>query len=164
MPQYQRLSDSAMEHAKVLLSKPENTLIVQTILGRRSKDLLQKIVVKYGLTATQYEILYGLYICPNCNQSQLGSFLYLDNAAVTRQVVALEEGGYLVRGRDETDRRASTLKLSEDSEAILPEIEEKISNLRVELFEGFSKNQQKSLLEILEKLHNNLDRSVEYEF
>ncbi len=75
-----------------------------------------------GLTSSQFPFLLHLGHSPGVTQETLARHFRIDKGAVARAAYRLEEGGFIRREVDPTDRRAVRLSLTEQGEAILPEI------------------------------------------
>lgn len=75
------------------------------------------------------------------------------NASSTSEVVnRLEEDGYLVRTIDETDRRATLLKLTDLGKARAAELQDEKEAMLEQLFSALSKEEKETLATLLDKL------------
>lgn len=88
-------------------------------------DAFNKRLVCLGITRVQWIALYFLGQDHWINQRELGQKMNIKEATVARLVNRMERDGYIVRYRDETDRRVWHIALTERGieyrERLLPE-------------------------------------------
>ena len=76
----------------------------------------------FGLTLTDWRILIALSQADSHRLLELAEIVVTDVSTLSRQVVALEHSGHILRRRDRTDGRALRLALSAKARHLLQEI------------------------------------------
>ncbi len=88
-------------------------------------DTFNRRLMCLGITRVQWIALYFLGKDYWINQRELGEKMNIKEATVARLINRMERDGYVVRYRDETDRRVSHIALTERGieyrERLLPE-------------------------------------------
>lgn len=88
-----------------------------SVLHRQAQSFIAEASETYGLTYLEYVLLIALFDNEGTRQDALGDMISFDKAVVTRTVNLLVEKGYIVRRRDEADRRVRHLYLTEKARA-----------------------------------------------
>ncbi|MEH3038179.1 MAG: MarR family winged helix-turn-helix transcriptional regulator [Sphingomonas adhaesiva] len=70
-----------------------------------------------GVTAVQWSALIGIHLAPAPTCAALARDMAHDKGAMTRMIDALEAKGWVVRARDDGDRRIVNLALTAEGEA-----------------------------------------------
>ncbi|MCE0495897.1 MarR family winged helix-turn-helix transcriptional regulator [Vibrio salinus] len=86
------------------------------LLGKVSqiKDrLLDQYIANEDITATQMKMLYHLYFVNTNRPSEIGTYLYIDNSAITRMLDRLEKKELIKRIPDPNDRRSILVELTQ---------------------------------------------------
>jgi len=112
-----------------------------------------------GLTSRQFRFLSYLLRHNRVHQEQIAKDLMVDRAVATRTIRDLIEAGYAVRERDPADRRAYLVTLTERGRATAPLIDEVVRNLNDALLAGLSNEEQATLISILDRMVENIQRS-----
>lgn len=89
---------------------------------RKRNSFISKEVAKYGLGYGQVMFLIQLYKKDGISQEELSQNLSIDKGTTCRAVKKLVEQGFLTRERDEHDKRAYKLYLTEKSKEIKNEV------------------------------------------
>lgn len=112
-----------------------------------------------GLSGIQTSFI--LYICHNdgCTQEKIARSLYIHKSTVTRQLVALEEKGFIVRTVDSEDKRNMLVFSTQKTKEMLPKLEDAFIEWRQYLTEDLTEVEKKSMENILSKL---ADRAKKY--
>lgn len=127
------------------------------IISRCTALYRDKYLSEYGLSGYQAPYLPAVCNHPGITQDQIAQELHVNRSSVTRQLILLEENGYITRKRSETDRRAVEVYPTEKGLAILPTVRESFHSWRQKLTDGLSAEQ----LELLETLLDTLSRKAE---
>ena len=102
---------------------PERTLVCHLSMILRGWCVyMNERLHPLGLTYGQFPFLLHLGHTPGVTQETLARHFRIDKGAVARAARRLEEDGFIRREVDPTDRRAVRLSLTEQGEAVLPEI------------------------------------------
>ena len=116
-----------------------------SLIHRKGKCFITKEVSKFGIGSGQIMFLIQLYRKDGISQEELSENLHIDKGTTCRAIKKLEEEGFLIRSRDENDKRAYKLYLTEKSK----EMEENIKNILYEWERHISKGLSEKEVEIL---------------
>ena len=105
-----------------------------------------------GLTGWQAPYLPEICSTPGITQDQLALRLHVNRSNVTRQLTMLEENGYVLRRRSESDRRAGEVYPTEKAQQMLPVVREAFRSWREKLFRDLAAEERDQLEDLLEKL------------
>lgn len=93
-----------------------------TYLNRQRKKYMTERLKPYGLVGAMYMILLHIARNPGTSQDAIASQMYIDKGTITRRTKQLEAFGYIRRETSQTDRRKNSLFITENGEALIPEI------------------------------------------
>lgn len=93
-----------------------------SFLYRYGKIYLDTELEPYHIGAGQFYLLMPLFEQDGINQESLAQTIKVDKATVTRALQKLVDEGYVIRQRDEKDRRAYRVFLTEKARVIEPDI------------------------------------------
>lgn len=110
----------------------------------------------HNLTRVKWLALGIIANNPGLTQAELAQKLELGNAAVGRLVDRLEQRQFIIRKPDPDDRRAYRLTLTKPAKNLLDHLKDTATKLRVDVLNGFSDNEVKTLNRGLYKLEKNL--------
>jgi MarR family transcriptional regulator for hemolysin len=131
--------------------------------------LLKEVTRRYGLrfevharqlslNLTQAKALIRLEKNEGVSQARLAELVEVDAMAMVRIVDRMEADGLLERRPDPADRRARCLYLTAKAKALLEEIWRLVELTRAEILAGISKAERDVLMDVLERIHDNLSR------
>ena len=121
------------------------------ILDKKLIDLFEK---KIGISLTRFQIIKYLHEVSFTTTKQLAQSLEIDAAAITRHLRILEQGGYVIKRRNEFNNREIFVELSQKA---LDEIGrcEKETNVRDLIGEEFTTEDLQNLVQLLNKFNKN---------
>jgi DNA-binding MarR family transcriptional regulator len=93
---------------------------------------------------------------PNGTQSDLAQHSGRDKAQLARLIKGLRERGLLSGEVNEADRRNVGLSLTADGLAVLQALQQQSGQLASQAVAGFSADEQKQLMALLHRVHENL--------
>lgn len=115
-----------------------------------SKEL--NLVLKtYDLFAAQWTVLYCIHQHGEMTLTQIWKYLNVEAPTITRTVNRLEKLGWLTT-HEGKDRREKNVRLSEETIAKFPEIEEAIIRFENEFLKGLLDEEQVQLMALLNKM------------
>jgi DNA-binding MarR family transcriptional regulator len=88
-------------------------------LGRTYRALMAAFEARLGLSMPRWRILLALHQAGERSQKQLALDLRMDPAALTRQIKAIEQQGWVERHSDATDNRLTNVALTESGRALV---------------------------------------------
>ena len=117
-----------------------------------------KLLQKYDLTQSQMDVLVYLKHREDLTitQRDLEAGLRLKNPTVTGILNRLEEKNLITRETNLNDRRSKIIKMTDKSKMVLEEGYMHIKELESEIIRGFSNEEKQELVELLNKVLNNL--------
>lgn len=91
-------------------------------------------------------------------QDELVSKIGVDKAIGTRVIKKLNENGYVRRRSDPQDLRVLLLSLTDEGAAMRRQIIEVLTSLNTSLMEGFTEEEQETVLRFLDRIIANTDQ------
>ncbi|MGB7801503.1 transcriptional regulator SlyA [Buttiauxella sp.] len=109
------------------------------------------------LTQTHWVTLHNIHqLPPEQSQIQLAKAIGIEQPSLVRTLDQLEEKGLISRQTCANDRRAKRIKLTERAEPIINEMETVIRKTRTEILLGISSEEQDQLLDLINRLEQNI--------
>lgn len=139
---------------KTLAEKNSISLLIET--ARLVREDFRRRAQHLNLTQPQWRLLLILSREPGMNQAKLASWLEVHPVTVTQSVDRLVKAGWLRRERQENDRRAVSLFLTEQAEPILADLTEIAERTREVALAGFSVAERKQVEGMLERIKQNI--------
>lgn len=108
-----------------------------------------------ALGLTRGLLFFILYIGrhPDCSPKELTGALRMDAGHANRALAKLEEGGFLLQAANPKDRRAHTLRLTEQGEGAFRVSHELFSRWDDAVLSDLSGGERETLLGLLRKIH-----------
>lgn len=119
---------------------------------RKGRAFMSKSLTEYDMGFGQMMFLLQLYKQDGISQEELSEVLNIDKGTTARAVKKLEEEGFLTREKDEFDKRAYKIYLTDKSK----EKEDDVCNVLQEweniLTENITEEEKDTLINILKKI------------
>lgn len=119
---------------------------------RKGNSFITREISKYGIGSGQIMFLMQLYKKDGISQEELSENLNIDKGTTCRAIKKLEEENFLIRVKDENDKRAYKLYLTDKSK----EIEDNVYNILDEWEQSISKNLSHEEVDILLSVLNKI--------
>lgn len=132
------------------LNKPIGKYI--SILYRYQQCFMGKELKKYSLGTGQYIFLLTLFKKDGISQEEISKTSYIDKGTTARAIAKLEKEGYVLRKKDEEDKRANRIYLTEKAlefKSVLFEILRKWIDI---LSADLSKEEEEMAIKLLEQM------------
>jgi len=129
-------------------------------LYRSSQNYFAKKLAKLHIGRGQHNFLLVLYRKDGISQDQLARALHINKAAVARALSKLEKNGYVVRKKDDADRRNNQVYLTDKARKIKAELLSEVNTWTDTLAEGLSDTDRKQIIEQLKRMDDNADRAI----
>ncbi len=123
--------------------------------------LFNRQVREFGLTRTQWQVLYRLKHEDGQTQTDLADSLFMAKPPLGRVLDRLEEQGWVVRKDDPNDRRAKLVYLTEKFTPLLAPMEKAVNNICEIAVEGLSKSDRQKLNDLMTHTHANLTDAID---
>ncbi len=109
-----------------------------------------------SLTLDQYEILYVLTYNDGVYQRQLGKIVLKDRPNITRLINILLDKGMIERRQDEENKRLLRIYITDEGRKSINKLAPLKQKIADKLLRNISGEEINSLLNVLEKMRNNL--------
>ena len=103
----------------------EDMRIYISVLYRQFQIYINNNTKDLQISASEYIFLMEMYKNDNMSQEQLSKNLIIDKSATARAIKSLEEKEYIIRKKDDNDKRTNRIKLTKKG----LEIKDILSNL-----------------------------------
>lgn len=134
-----------------------------TVIMRCADSYRGRLLAPLGLTASQAP--YVLYCCgnPGASQEQIARALYTSRSSATRQLIALEENGFITRAASQKDRRLTLVTATGKAQAAFPRIREINRTWQDAITRGMSAADKETLQKLLDMMQAEARRLLEGE-
>ena len=120
----------------------EDMRIYISVLYRQFQIYINNNTKDLQISASEYIFLMEMYKNDNMSQEQLSKNLIIDKSATARAIKSLEEKEYIIRKKDDNDKRTNRIKLTKKG----IEIKDRLSNLLEEWNNEITSDIYKNLL------------------
>ena len=117
---------------------------------------MDELLRPQGVTTAQLQMLRAVHASPGSSGAQLARECYVTPQSAQELIRHLEEGGYIVRGKDQINGRIITATITPAGERLLKKAEETALELQERLWLGISGGEVKALNEVLERCLKNI--------
>jgi len=108
-----------------------------------------------GVGKGQHSLLAALYQGDGVSQGDLARVLSMDKGAVARALDKLERAGFVERRRDDADRRANLVYLTDRARDIEDRLFSVLASWTNTLAEGFTEEERRQTLALLRRMAEN---------
>ncbi len=133
----------------------KNTFLYKLLQTKKKMvHAVRKDFQEVGITHENYITLHFIYENPGITQSELADINDKDRNVIVKTIDKLENMGLVNRIRSKDDRRAFTLQVTDDGVRIIDEYWDRIILRQKEALGNLSEDEQKTLVELLDKVNN----------
>lgn len=122
-----------------------------------SKAHFNNYLKEYDISPEQWSLIFRVVERSGLTQKELSDSTYKDQANITRSIDRLEQKGFLKRIENPNDRRSFQLVPTQDAIALVERIIPLSQAFNAQLTQGFSEEETKMLIALLNKVHHNLE-------
>ena len=126
-------------------------------LYRRGGAFIAKGMEQYNIGQGQFMFLLELYINDGRNQEELSKILKIDKGTTARAIKKLEEEGYIIRCKDENDKRSNIIYLTQKGKDIKDNIYSVLDEWERKINEHLDDNERELMIDLLKKVCSNID-------
>jgi len=130
-------------------------------ISRNIRWMIQRDLETIGVGSGQHFFLYLVQRHPGITQNEVSRITDIDKATAAKGLAKLEQRGYLRRIPDRDDRRIRRLYLSEEGEAVMPQIEATLRRVTEVCSTDLSAEELGELFRLLDKVEASLVRYIE---
>ncbi|WP_042196108.1 MarR family winged helix-turn-helix transcriptional regulator [Paenibacillus camerounensis] len=127
------------------------------LLRMLNNQLNTKFERATNFNLSRYELLHYLLDGEKYTQTHLQKIMNIDNAAITRQLKALEAEGYVYRERNPSNNREMLVQVTDKGKTETLECQVSRNNFNNKLFDDFTEEDIEQLLLLLDKMKINLE-------
>ena len=123
--------------------------LYQTVrfMTKKMNERLQE----HGIYSSQWSILYCLKKNGTMTQTEIWRYLNVEAPTVTRTLIRLEKGGWVMRGKGK-DRRERIISLTDKAQALFPSIQNTMQQFNNDMVNNLDEGEQDTLYALLQKL------------
>lgn len=126
-------------------------------LVRIWRALIDQRLKPLELTQTHWVTLHNIHqLPPEQSQIQLAKAIGIEQPSLVRTLDQLEEKGLIVRSTCANDRRAKRIRLTQEAEPIINQVEHVIDATRDDILAGISQEEVKKLVTLIARLEKNI--------
>lgn len=123
-----------------------------TDIARCAAQFRQEELAPLGLKACHASYLSAICCCPGITQDQLARRIFINKSNVARQLVILEEEGFVERRPSPDDKRAIQVFPTEKAKECLPRIHEIFRCWESFVAQDLTEEERKILVSMLDKM------------
>ena len=126
-------------------------------IHRKSNSFITKEVSNFGIGSGQIMFLMQLYKKDGISQEELSENLSIDKGTTCRAIKKLEEEEFLIKVKDEKDKRSNKIYLSDKAKNIREDIFNILDDWNKQITRSLAKEEVKMLEDLLEKVSKNIN-------
>lgn len=130
-------------------------------LYRRCGIFVTKEMEKYNIGQGQFMFLLELYIEDGRNQEELSKALKIDKGTTARAIKKLEKERYLIRYKDEKDKRSNKIYLTQKGRDVKENIFSVLDEWERKISEHLDESEKELMIKLLKKVCLNIDKQEE---
>lgn len=128
--------------------------------SRSFARLGERRVKALGFNIGQLPVLYMLRNGAEMSQKDLAKFAKIEQPSMAQMLARMERDGLIKRTPDPADGRSSLVSLTDAARERLPAARQALEQGREAVLAGFSAEEVQTLLQLMRRLNQNLDRMV----
>jgi len=130
-------------------------------ISRNASVYFSRSMQKFGLGSGHFFFVRVLMSRDGISQNELSEILGVDKGTTAKAMKKLTEAGYIERETDPSDGRSYRLFLTESGKKIGKDLRKLGKNLEELLTEGFSNEEKRQLLSLLQRAAENARKTKE---
>ena len=125
-------------------------------LHRKGNVFINRELSKYDLSVGQFMFLLDLYIKDGKNQEEISDSLKIDKGTTARAIKKLEEQGFVIRIKNENDKRSNKIYLTDKAKEIKENVFDILDDWNQKISMILTKEEEKTMKNILKKVCENI--------
>lgn len=126
-------------------------------LVRIWRALIDQRLKPLDLTQTHWVTLHNIHqLPPEQSQIQLAKAIGIEQPSLVRTLDQLEEKGLITRTTCAHDRRAKRIKLTQQAEPVIQQVEHVIDITRDDILTGISRDEINQMVSLIARLEKNI--------
>ncbi|MCF8019494.1 MAG: MarR family transcriptional regulator [Vallitaleaceae bacterium] len=132
-----------------------------SVLYRYNQIIINHLLKPYGFGSGQYLFLLSISNHKGVSQKDLTDHMNVDKATTAKALSKLEKLGFIIRTKDETDRRFYKIYLSEKGIRFMPTLRAHLHQVSEIITKGMNEEQLHQTKELFELMIQNAIQEVE---
>lgn len=124
------------------------------------RGLMDEELKPQGVTAAQLQLLFAVRNAPGSSGAQLARSCYVTPQTAQALLKHLEDGGFIVRGKDAVNDRIVTARITPEGERLARSVEKKSLVMQECLWHGISDREVAQLNDLLARCLANVGEDV----
>nr|WP_317332506.1 MarR family transcriptional regulator [uncultured Romboutsia sp.] len=124
---------------------------------RKGSAFINKEVSRYGIGSGQFMFLIELYKEDGKNQEEIAEDLKIDKGTTARALKKLEEQGFVIRIKDENDKRSNKIYLNDKAKDIREDVLGILNDWNKQITQSLTEEEEQMLEKLLEKVCKNIN-------
>lgn len=125
-------------------------------LHRKGNVFINRELSKYDLSVGQFMFLLDLYMKDGKNQEGISDSLKIDKGTTARAIKKLEEQGFVIRIKNENDKRSNKIYLTDKAKDIKENVFDILDDWNQKISMILTKEEEKTMKNILKKVCENI--------
>lgn len=125
-------------------------------LHRKGNVFINRELSKYDLSVGQFMFLLDLYMKDGKNQEEISDNLKIDKGTTARAIKKLEEQGFVIRIKNENDKRSNKIYLTDKAKDIKENVFDILDNWNQKISMILTKEEEETMKNILKKVCENI--------
>lgn len=125
-------------------------------LHRKGNVFINRELSKYDLSVGQFMFLLDLYMKDGKNQEEISDNLKIDKGTTARAIKKLEEQGFVIRIKNENDKRSNKIYLTDKAKDIKENVFDILDDWNHKISMILTKEEEKTMKNILKKVCENI--------
>ena len=125
-------------------------------LHRKGNVFINRELSKYDLSVGQFMFLLDLYMKDGKNQEEISDSLKIDKGTTARAIKKLEEQGFVIRIKNENDKRSNKIYLTDKAKDIKENVFDILDDWNHKISMILTKEEEKTMKNILKKVCENI--------
>ena len=126
-------------------------------LHRKGNVFINRELLKYDLGVGQFMFLLDLYMKDGKNQEEISYNLKIDKGTTARAIKKLEEEGFVIRVKDENDKRSNKIHLTQKAKDIKENVFSILDDWNQKISIVLTKEEEAVMKNILKKICENIN-------
>jgi MarR family transcriptional regulator for hemolysin len=123
------------------------------LAGRLWRKMARNAASEHGVSeAASSPLLWIARLGENVRQTALADAVGIEGASLVRLLDELQASGLITREPDASDRRANAVNLTPKGEEVVAEVNEVLTNLRLEVFADISRKDAETAIKVFKAI------------
>ena len=113
-------------------------------------------LMSHDISSGQFPYFMALIMKEGATQEELSEILFMDKGTTAKALKKLEENGFIIRKKCQTDKRCNRVFFTEKGRSLIPEVMRVLRTWSDKMFKGFSMEERELLGEHLDRMMKNI--------